>query len=137
MVEQALEEHAEREAAASPAAVVLSPGSGALMLLRLQQSAGNAAVARLVTRSADGHAARAHSLARCAGGTCTCGGTCRGSHDVEEDELAAFALARAVAGRRVVARQHQPGGPYHPPAGTEMRCTMDDDCSTLSTKINY
>jgi len=36
-----------------------------------------------------------------------------------------------------VARQHAPGGPYHPPTGTEIGCSVDDDCSTLSTKINY
>lgn len=29
------------------------------------------------------------------------------------------------------------GGPYHPPEGTELRCGPDDDCSTLSLKINY
>ena len=36
-----------------------------------------------------------------------------------------------------VSRQHLPGGPYHPPEGTELACSMDDDCSSLSTKINY
>jgi len=32
------------------------------------------------------------------------------------------------------------GGPYHPPVGTELSCSMDDeldDCSSLSRKINY
>lgn len=29
------------------------------------------------------------------------------------------------------------GGPYHPPEGTELSCGMDDDCSSLSQKINY
>lgn len=32
---------------------------------------------------------------------------------------------------------HAPGGPYHPPEGVETRCSSGDDCSTLSTKINY
>jgi hypothetical protein len=34
-------------------------------------------------------------------------------------------------------RQHDPGGPYHPPEGTSLRCTITDSCSTLSLKINY
>lgn len=29
------------------------------------------------------------------------------------------------------------GGPYHPPEGTELSCSMDDSCSALSQKINY
>ncbi len=45
--------------------------------------------------------------------------------------------ARAGVAQRVLARQHTPGGPYHPPQGTELSCSMDDDCSSLSTKINY
>jgi hypothetical protein len=32
---------------------------------------------------------------------------------------------------------HAPGGPYHPPEGTELSCTMADSCSQLSLKINY
>ena len=34
-------------------------------------------------------------------------------------------------------RQHEEGGPYHPPEGTELSCGMDDSCSDISTKINY
>ena len=34
-------------------------------------------------------------------------------------------------------RQHDPGGPYHPPEGTELSCTSSDTCSQLSLKINY
>ena len=36
-----------------------------------------------------------------------------------------------------VQRQHDPGGPYHPPEGTSLRCTAGDSCSSLSLKINY
>jgi len=36
-----------------------------------------------------------------------------------------------------VQRQHNPGGPYHPPEGTSLRCTITDSCSSLSLKINY
>ena len=36
-----------------------------------------------------------------------------------------------------VQRQHDPGGPYHPPEGTSLRCTAADSCSSLSLKINY
>src|SRR5262249_10284476 len=43
----------------------------------------------------------------------------------------------SVARLPMLQRQHQPGGPYHPPEGIELRCTDLDDCSTLSTKINY
>ncbi|WP_052731170.1 eCIS core domain-containing protein [Spirosoma radiotolerans] len=38
---------------------------------------------------------------------------------------------------RIVQRQHEPGGPYHPPEGTDLRCTSTDTCSQLSLKINY
>ncbi len=34
-------------------------------------------------------------------------------------------------------RQHEEGGPYHPPEGTELSCSMNDSCSAISTKINY
>lgn len=47
------------------------------------------------------------------------------------------ASVRPAAAALRVARQHSPGGPYHPPEGTEMSCSMADDCSSLSTKINY
>ena len=29
------------------------------------------------------------------------------------------------------------GGPYHPPEGVSLSCSVADDCSTLSLKINY
>ena len=32
---------------------------------------------------------------------------------------------------------HAPGGPYHPPDGTKLRCSMLDSCSMLSLKISY
>jgi hypothetical protein len=46
-------------------------------------------------------------------------------------------LRRTVAARRALARQHSPGGPYHPPEGTETSCTWNDECPALSLKINY
>jgi len=36
-----------------------------------------------------------------------------------------------------IQRQPGSGGPYHPPAGVEMRCTSADTCPALSQKINY
>ncbi len=36
-----------------------------------------------------------------------------------------------------VQKQHSPGGPYHAPEGTDLRCSNADTCSQLSLKINY
>lgn len=36
-----------------------------------------------------------------------------------------------------VQKQHSPGGPYHAPEGTDLRCSSSDTCSQLSLKINY
>ena len=65
-----------------------------------------------------------------------------------------FEAADAEIQRRAMARQqgttstpqqnpptvvagHAPGGPYHPPEGTQLRCSPLDSCSELSLKINY
>jgi len=32
---------------------------------------------------------------------------------------------------------HATGGPYHPPEGVQLKCTLFDDCASLSLKINY
>ena len=33
--------------------------------------------------------------------------------------------------------QHSPGGPLHQPPGVKIACTWNDDCSTLSSKIDW
>ena len=62
--------------------------------------------------------APARALQRCGAGGCTCGGACGGrGHDEElEDELrmGAQALQRAVADRRMIAREQDPGPPQAP-----------------------
>lgn len=118
-------------------------GDVAVTMLSLQRTAGNAAVGGALARSAwpppaPGGAAMRRTLQRCSAGGCTCGGAC-GGHRSDEEELSrgGLALRRAVAARRVLSRQHDEGGPYHPPEGTLMACSMADGCSSISTKINY
>jgi hypothetical protein len=41
------------------------------------------------------------------------------------------------AGGAAIAGMAASGGPYHPPEGTPMSCSMQDTCPQLSLKINY
>jgi hypothetical protein len=122
-------EPAERDRGNGPTATAASlPQGMAATLLSLQRTAGNAAVGRLLTRP---------TLQRCSAGGCTCGGKCGGRGLAEEDELglAPDTLRRAMAPGRMLARSN--GGPYHPPVGTPLSCSMADSCSDISTRINY
>lgn len=64
-------------------------------MLALQRSAGNRATAALLRRAAAPQAPR--TLARCAGGTCTCGGRCGAGHD--DDQHLSVRNSRASASR--------------------------------------
>jgi hypothetical protein len=131
MAERQLAAHGEARDSAPEQVVNGTAGSVADALLLLQRTAGNDAVARLM-------APRGPRLQRCAAGGCTCGGACGRNPELEEEDAlptGSIALRRAVAARRTLTRQT--GGPYHPPPGTSMSCSMTDDCSAISTKINY
>jgi len=119
-------EAAEREPGVGrPGAGVPMTGAMASTLLALQTTAGNAAVGGLLSR---------RTLQRCGAGGCTCGGRCA-SEDEDLFGLSPFLTRQALMSGRTLARQT--GGPYHPPTGTSMSCSMADDCSAISTKINY
>jgi hypothetical protein len=110
-------------------------------ILGLQHTAGNGAVSKLVNQLGSPRRAQvqrpSRMLHRCALGTCSCGHECITEHREDtNDEQVSRALREAVQAR-TLARQHTPGGPYHPPAGTPMSCTMNDSCPEISTKINY
>jgi hypothetical protein len=45
--------------------------------------------------------------------------------------------ATPCGGAALTLARQTSGGPYHPPEGVSIGCTAADDCSTLSTKINY
>jgi hypothetical protein len=57
------------------------PISGAETVLALQASAGNQAVARALA------ARTGPTLARCSGGTCTCGGACGKQEELLEEDM--------------------------------------------------
>ncbi len=46
-------------------------------------------------------------------------------------------LQQATTATPAIQKQHGPGGPYHAPEGTDLRCTSSDTCAQLSLKINY
>lgn len=137
MTQHLLAESATESDSAEPASLAALAQAGmAGPVLRLQRTAGNAAVTAWAQRPPAG---RARAIARCGAGGCTCGGKC-GGHTVTDEEqrrdlAAALALRQALT-RRSLARQVG-GGPYHPPVGTPMACTEADSCSAISTKINY
>ncbi len=121
---------ADRAAEPTPAVRPSNHGSASgdavSSVLRLQRSAGNAATGQWLA---------ANLQRRQVAGV----GDCDRAREPEArwGEAGSLALNRAVSARRALARQHSPGGPYHPPEGTEMSCSMADDCSSISTKINY
>jgi hypothetical protein len=70
-----------RAAAPAPPAARRRPSAvSAAGALALQRAAGNRAVATLARSSA-------RTLARCAGGTCTCGGRCHEQEELLEGDL--------------------------------------------------
>lgn len=91
-------------------------GGAAQRLLGPHSSAGNAAIQRMAPALGLRLAAAPRALQRCGAGGCTCGGSCGGHEEEFEEELrvGCAALQRAVADRRMIARDQDPGPPEAP-----------------------